>query len=251
MKQVKMLCLLCLCLLMVSCSWWNRDEEYNPFEGQSAEQLYTEASQGMKKGEYSYAIKRYEALETMYPFNDYAEQAEMDLIYAYYKQGNYASTAATAERFIHLYPRAKNVDYVYYMKAMANFQQTRGTLANMLPIDESWRAPGTQSQAYTDFATLIQQFPESRYKANALQRMIYLRNMFAQHEYHVANYYFTRRMYVAANERAGYLIKTYPQAPSAKNALVLVYKANMAMGLTKAAEEAAIVYQNTYNRPIN
>jgi outer membrane protein assembly factor BamD len=186
-------------------------------------------------------------METMYPFNDDAEQAEIDLIYAYYKKGDYPSCAATAEQYIHLYPRAKRVDYAYYMKGLANFQQTRGTLANVLPLDESWRDPGSQSQAYSDFATLVQKFPESRYKANALKRMIYLRNLFAQHELDVAQYYEERKMYVAATERANYLIATYPQAPSAQPALALLYRANLALGLHEAAHEAAVVYQATYH----
>jgi outer membrane protein assembly factor BamD len=252
MKKIKVFSLLVLFFLLSSCSkLWGDKEEYNPFEGKSANELYTEAKENMAKGSYSNAIKRYEALETMYPFNDYAEQAELDLIYAYYAKGEYASAAATAERFIHLYPRAKKVDYVYYMKALANFQQNRGTLANVVSLDESWRAPGTQTQAYTDFATLVQQFPDSPYRANALQRMIYLRNMFAQHELNVANFYFNRKMYVAATERANFLIKNYPQAPSAQSALKIVYKANMAMSLQKAAEDARATYQATYHRDIN
>ena len=228
--------------------WWGKnDEESNPYQGLTAKQLYTEAQQAIAKEQYTAAIKRLEALETMYPFNDYAEQAEIDLISAYYKKGDYASTAATAERFIHLYPRAKRVDYAYYMKGLANFQQTRGTMANILPLDESWRDPGTQSQAYSDFATLIQKFPESRYKANALQRMIYLRNLFAQRELNTAKYYYERKMYIAAAERASYLLKTYPQAPSAKAALSVLYHADMAMGLQKAAADALLIYQATYH----
>ena len=248
MKLIKVLLMLGLLLSLSACKWWgSTDEDYNPFEGKTAKELYTESQKALAKEEYTAAIKRLEALETMYPFNDYAEQAEIDLINAYYKKGDYPSTAATAERFIHLYPRAQRVDYAYYMKALANFQQTRGTLANLLPIDESWRDPGTQSQAYSDFATLIQQFPDTRYKANALQRMIYLRNLFAKRELNVAQYYFERRMYVAAAERASYLIKTYPQAPTAKEALSLLYRSNLALGLGKAADEALTVYQATYH----
>jgi len=248
MKRIKVLLMLACILSLTACAkWWGNDEDYNPFQGMTAKQLYTESQQALGKGEYSSAIKRLEALETMYPFNDYAEQAEIDLINAYYKKGDYPSTAATAERFIHLYPRAKRVDYAYYMKALANFQQTRGTLANILPIDESWRDPGSQSQAYSDFATLIQQFPDTRYKANALQRMIYLRNLFAKRELNAADYYFSRKMYVAAAERAAYLVKTYPQAPTAQPALAILYRANLAMGLQKAADEVRSVYQATYN----
>lgn len=248
MKRIQALFLLFLFLSLTACKWWEKDEdEYNPYQGMSAKQLFTEAQQSLAKEQYDSAAKRLEALESMYPFSNYAEKAQMDLIYAYYQKGDYPSTAATAERFIHLYPRAKNVDYAYYMKGLANFQQVRGSFANLMPLDESWRAPGTQSQAYSDFATLVQKFPDSRYKANSLQRMIYLRNMFAQRELNISKYYFERKMYVAAAERASYLVENYQQAPSSQDALVILYKANKAMGLNKAAEDALAVYQATYH----
>ncbi len=249
MKRIQVLLLVSLLFSLTSCKkWWGNDEESNPFQGLSANQLFTEAQTAMAKEQYDSAARRLEALESMYPFSDYAEKAQSDLIYAYYKKGDFPSSAATAERFIHLYPRAKHVDYAYYMKGLANFQQTRGTLANMLPVDESWRDPGTQSQAYSDFATLVQKFPESRYKANALQRMIYLRNMFAQRELNTSKYYYERKMYVAAAERAAFLVQNYPQAPTAREALALLYNANMNMGLKSAATEALTVYQATYHK---
>ncbi|VEG90470.1 outer membrane protein assembly factor BamD [Legionella spiritensis] len=255
MKRLKVLLLLSLLISMTACSLWgNRDDEddNSPYKGMTAKQLFTESKDAIAKEQYQSAIKKLEAMESMYPFSDYAEQAQLDLVYAYYKNSDYASAAATSERFIHLYPRAKSVDYAYYMKGLANFQQTRGTFARLMPLDESWRDPGTQSQAYADFATLIQKFPNSRYKADSLQRMIYLRNMFAERELNTSNYYFERKMFVAAAERANFLIKNYPQAPSVKPALVLLYKSNKAMGLNKAAEDALAVYRATYpNQPMD
>ncbi|PWY55594.1 outer membrane protein assembly factor BamD [Legionella qingyii] len=249
MKQIQMLFLIGLIVSLSACkTWWGKDDEdNNPYKGMTAEQLYTVAQKDLRKKEYATAIKHLEAIETMYPFSDYTESSQKELIYAYYKNEDYPSAAATAERFIHLYPRAKNVDYAYYMRGMANFQQSRGVFAKFLPLDESWRDPGTQTQAYSDFGTLIQKFPDSKYKANALQRMIYLRNMFAQHEANVATFYFKRQMYVAAINRASYVVKNYPQAPSVKQALVVMHDANMALGFNKAAEEALTVYKATYH----
>src|SRR3990167_9281671 len=225
-------------------SWWAKSEEdTNPYKGLSEKQLYDEAKHALAKDQYASAIKRYEAMESMYPFSNYAEQAQLDLMYAYYKNDDFPSSAATAERFIRLYPRAERVDYAYYMKGMANFQQPRGALANIIPVNESWRDPGTETQAYSDFASLVQRFPDSRYKSDALQRMIYLRNMFAKRELNTANYYFERKMYVAAAGRASGLIKDYPQAPSVQQALVILYQANQALGLTQAAQDAKSVYQ--------
>lgn len=251
MNRFKIFFLALTVILMSSCSKSETDYDLTqtgPYKGMSAKQIYTEAKDSLAKKQYESASKRLEALDTMYPFNDYAEQAQLDLMYAYYKDEKYPAAAATAERFIHLYPRSGKVDYAYYMKGLANFQQTRGTLAKAFSIDESWRDPGTQSQAYSDFGTLVQRFPNSKYKANALQRMIYLRNEFAKHELNVANYYYTRRMYVAAAERANYLVETYPQAPTVQPALELAYYANKEMGLNDAAEDVLKVYQATYHK---
>ena len=253
MKKIRVLFLVSTLLSLTACvNWFAKDEDDNgPYKGMTAKQLFTESKEAIGKEQYDTAAKKLEALESMYPFSDYAEQAQIDLIFAYYQNKDYPSTAATAERFIHLYPRAQRVDYAYYMKGLANFQQTRGVFANVAPMDESWRDPGTQLQAYSDFATLIQKFPNSRYKANALQRMIYLRNMFAQRELNTANYYFDRKMYVAAAERSSFLIKNYPQATSVQPALVVLYKSNIALGLTKAAEDTLTVYRASYpNQPI-
>lgn len=234
-------------LFMVGCkSWWNSDADNNPYKNMTEKQLYAEANSALQKKQYATAAKRYEAMESMFPFSNYAEQVELNLIYAYYKNEDYGAAAASAERFTHLYPRAKHVDYAYYMKGLADFQQPRGTFAAVFPMDESWRDPGSSVQAYSDFASLVQKFPDSRYTPDAMQRMIYLRNMFAQRELNTANYYYERKMYVAAIDRASGLVKNYPQAPSVKPALKIMYHANRALGLDSAAADAYKVYQATY-----
>lgn len=249
MKRIQLVFLFALIVSLTACkTWWHKDEEdNNPYKGMTAEQLYSASQKDLNKKEYATAIKHLEAIETMYPFSDYTEKSQVDLIYAYYQNEDYPAAAATAERFIHLYPRAKNVDYAYYMKGMADFQQNRGVFAKFLPLDESWRDPGTQTQAYSDFGILIQKFPDSKYKANALQRMIYLRNMFAEHELNASTFYFKRKMYVAAIERANYVVKNYPQSPGVKKALVIMYQASRALGFNNAAEEAMTIYKATYH----
>jgi outer membrane protein assembly factor BamD len=248
----KLLSIMLFVCILSSCSLFKSsdDEDNNPYKGMSATQLYDEAQVEIKKGMYSNAAKRLEALDAMYPFSKYAEQAQRDLIYVYYKKGDFPSSEATASRYIHLFPRSKNVDYAYYMKGLANFRQTRGTFAKFLPMDLSWRSPGTMTTAYNDFTDLVRKFPDSQYKPNALQRLIYLRNMFAQRELNAAKYYFDRKMYVASANRASYVIKNYDQAPQKQLALKLLYHSNKKMGLEKAAQEALTVYEATYHKAI-
>jgi outer membrane protein assembly factor BamD len=235
-----------LILSLVGCkNLLSKDE--NPYKDLSADELYAEAQKELKKHEYTSAIKRLEAMDSMYPFHDKTEQAQLELIYAYYQKEDFASCSATADRFIHLYPRSAKVDYAYYMKGMANFRQLRGALADFAPMDLAWRDPGTQSQAYSDFATLVERYPNSKYTPNAKQRMIYLRNLFAGREMHTANYYYYRQMYVAASERANYVVRNYSQSSSARPALGLMYYSYLKLGMIEAANDALAVYQATYH----
>ena len=223
------------------------DAEYKIYRGMSENQLYDHAMTALKESEYTQAAKRFEALDVIYPFSQHSKQAQLNVIYAYFKKGSYAEAAATAERFIHLYPRDKSVDYAYYMRGVANFEQERGTFAKMFTMDVSWRDAGTQRQAYHDFLMLVKRFPHSRYYSDSMKRMIYLRNQFAKHEFNIAKYYFDRRMYVAALNRSNYVIKHYGQSSYGKRALMLSASINKHLHLNAAHKEDKDVLEDTYS----
>jgi outer membrane protein assembly factor BamD len=97
--------LLCACGLLPDV----KDET----SGWSAEKLYTEAKDEIAKAGYTNAIKYLEKLEARYPYGRYAQQAQIELAYVYYKDGDQASAIAACDRFIKLHPNHANVDYAY------------------------------------------------------------------------------------------------------------------------------------------
>lgn len=208
------------------------------FQNQTAGQIYQGGERALAKNEYSRAIKHFEALDTLYPFTENTEQAQLDLMYAYYQSGDNASAAATAERFIRLYPRSTHTDYAYYLKGLANFEQDRGWFLRYAWVDLSKRDPGSMRQAFNDFSQLVQLYPHSPYAPDARQRMIYLRNMFAEYELHVADYYFKRGAFVAAANRANYLVQHFDGTPQIEQALGIMVKSYRNLGLQQPAEQA-------------
>lgn len=246
MKIFKLAFLVCFILAMLTACASHSNDPFIAFKGQTVNQIYQNAKESLLDRDFSRAIKAYEALDVLYPFNRYAENAQLELIYAYYKDGDSPSAKAAAERFIHLYPNSEHIDYAYYMQAMADMDQDRGWYLRYIPIDLSLRDPGTMRLGYQEFAELIRRYPDSHYVPDARQRMIYLRNLFASYELHIADYYFLRKAYVAAANRANEIIQRYQGAPEVKKALIIMIKSYRILGLEELASQSLAVFRLNY-----
>ena len=243
MRVLKYILIASVCLLS-ACSYFSekKDETAN----WSADRLYAEAKGALDSGRFDDAVKYYEKLETRYPFGVYGQQSLLDLAYAYYKNDDADASVSAADRFIKLYPQNQYVDYAYYVKGLANFYRGKGFTDRVLPIDESQRDPGSALKAFQDFAELVRLFPNSKYADDAKQRMVHLRNILAEHEVDVANYYMRRSAYVAAVNRAQYVIEKYPRTPSVPEALVIMAKAYKIMQMDDLSEDVVRVLEVNY-----
>lgn len=190
--------------------------------GWSAQKLYAEAKDNLNEGNYERAVKLFETLESRYPFGRYAQQAQLEVAYAYYKDNEPISAVAACDRFIKLHPNHPNVDYAYYLKGLANFNDDLGFLGKVVDQDLSERDPRAARDAFLAFKELVTRFPDSKYAADSAARMNYLVNALASHEVHVAKYYLKREAWVAAANRAKEVLKTYPEAPALEEALAIM-----------------------------
>ena len=220
--------------------------ETDETRGWSANKLYTEAKSDLNDGNYEKAIKLYEKLESRYPYGRYAQQAQLEIAYAYYKDKDVASAIAAADRFIKLHPNHPSVDYAYYLKGLANFIDDPGWTGYVSGQDLTERDPKAARDAFDAFKTLVTRFPESRYTPDAVARMNYLVNALASHEIHVARYYMKRKAYVAAANRVQYALKTYPRAPANEEGLVIMVTAYDALGLKDLRDDAERVMKKNF-----
>lgn len=199
---------------------------------------YQDANTALKAGSYSAAAEGYEALESQYPVGFYTQQAQLELIYARLMQADYASAIAAADRYLRLHPSANNIDYVLYLRGLANYNIDQDAILRRLPINMAHRDLGQAKVAFTDFTQLITRFPNSPYAADARQRMIHLRNQFAESELHVARYYKTRGATVAVINRARWVVENYPESASVPEALDLLIEGYRELGMKDLAEQA-------------
>ncbi len=213
-------------------------EQIDETKDWSASRLYAAAKSDLRDGNYERAIKMFERLEARYPYGPYAQQAQLEVAYAYYKSNEPVSAIAAADRFIKLHPNHPHVDYAYYLKGLANFIEEQGLLAGLGSQDMSERDPKAARESFDAFKELVTRFPDSKYTPDALARMRYLVNALARHEVHVARYYYKRGAYVAAANRGKYVVENYPQAPALEEALYVMAMSYDRLDLTDLRDDA-------------
>ena len=218
------------------------DEDKNA----SAQKLYSTAKEAMGSADYEKAVKYFELLEARYPYGRYAQQAQLEVAYAYYKSREPASAIAACDRFIKLHPNHPSVDYAYYLKGLINFNEDIGILGYVVTQDLSDRDPQAARESFEAFKDLTTKFPESKYTPDALKRMSYLVNALASHESYVAQYYYRRGAYVAAVNRAQSLLKTYPETPATEAGLAVMVRSYDKMGLPELSKDAQRVLEKTF-----
>lgn len=214
---------------------------------QSSEQVYFEKAQkSLERNQYTDAVKSLEALDTYYPTGQYTQQAQLELLYAKFKQKDYEGTIALAERFIRLNPQHPNVDYAYYVRGVANMEMNYDSLIRYTSLQQSHRDVSYIKVAYQNFVDLIRRFPSSQYSVDAAQRMKYIAQELAESEMNAARFNIQRKAWLAAAERAQWVIEHYPQTPQTPEALATLAYSYQKLGDTATSQQYVDILKLNY-----
>ncbi len=225
-----------------------KDKDKN--EGLAVSVLYDRAHGFMESGRWSSASETFTRLIAQYPYGPYTEQALMEQAYAEYKAGKHEEAVTSIDRFIRTYPTHRNIAYLYYLRGLSNMARNTVFLSRAFKLDMSSRDLQSPQQAYNDFNTVTTRYPASRYAADARQRMVFLRNEFARFELNTGLYYLRRGAWVAAADRASYLLETYPQSEYQNDAVAMLGESYTRLGnATLAADAKRVLQQNDPRHP--
>ena len=243
-RSVTALASITLALALGGCGLFAKDEDKTK-EWQAAD-YYSAAKEQFDNHNWDAAIKLYELLEAKYPFGRFAQQAQLEVAYAYYKQGETASATSALEKFIKLHPNHQNIDYALYLKALVNFREDLGPLTRVIPQDLADRDPKSARESFEAFKELVTRFPESRYVDDSVKRMAYLVEALSRHEINVARYYLARGAYLAAANRAQDAVIRFPNSSLHHEALDILVESYDRMGLTELRDDAKRVIARNY-----
>ncbi|PCI59268.1 MAG: outer membrane protein assembly factor BamD [Methylophilaceae bacterium] len=231
--------------LLGGCAIFGDPTELDDTKGWQARRIYEEGALRMADQNYDEALRYFQVLESRFPHGKYATQAQMEIIYVHFKKDDPVSTLAAADRFIKLHPNHRNVDYAYYLKGLATFNE-RGVFEKLTKQQINDRDPKTLKLSFAALKELVDRYPNSRYVKDATYRMIYIVDTLAQHEMHVARYYMNRKAYLAALNRAKYVLEYYPKSTSVEEALVVMVSAYDYMDLADLKNDSMRVLKTNY-----
>ncbi|MDC8832790.1 outer membrane protein assembly factor BamD [Alteromonas gilva] len=226
-----------LILTLAGCSSSDKEEEViNANLG--AQALYDRARESMANGNFAAAADTLSALDSRFPFGPLSHQVQLDLIYSYYKSAKVDQTLATIDRFIRLNPNHSDVDYAFYMRGLTNMEADNNLFQELVGIDNTDRDPSKSKQAFDDFRRLIQQFPDSKYAADARQRMVFIKNRLASYEISIARFYMRRKAFIAAANRGRYILEHYPDSNQVQQALEIMVESYDQLDLQELRDNA-------------
>jgi len=232
------LALLLLAVVVLATGCGRKDRKKDALEGVPAAELYQRAHSQMEKGNWNGAELAFRRLVAQYPYGPYTEQALMESAYAQYKAGKHEEAVSAIDKFIRTYPTHRHIAYFYYLRGLANSNRDAVFMQRVWSLDPSRRDLSSPHQAYEDFSIVLQRYPNSRYAADARQRMIALRNVFARHEMDTALYYMRRGAWLAAVGRAKYILETYPQSDYQNDAVAALAESYKQLGQQDLAADA-------------
>ena len=219
-------------------------------DGEEIEQpekiYYDQAQARMASGNYFGAIEALEAIDTRYPFGKYAEQAQVELIFAHFMNSETEAAHTAAEKFIRLHPRHPNIDYAYFMKGLSSYTRDRELLIRFTDTDISNRDVSGAKESFAELTEFITRFPDSQYVPYAKQRNIYLRNMIAKNELAAADYYVSIDAFVGAIRRANYVIENIPNSSENYRALKILETSYSNLGYSDLLKDVRQVLNTNY-----
>ena len=227
---------LLLSMILSGCFIFGEPTEFDETLGRTDAEIVRSAEVFSANKDWQKSIEWLEKAEKRFPNSPLAPQIKLNLAYAYKNFYRDEEALAMLDKFIRIYPNHPALDYAYYLKGVVLFVD-RGIINELTLQDISDRDVSQLERAFKALKQMVRLFPQSEYAEDAANRMTYLMNKVSERELHVARYYMRRKAYIAALNRAKFVLENYPQSVHQEEALVITVSAYNKLGIPDLAAD--------------
>tara|TARA_B110000259_G_scaffold115229_1_gene131240 strand:+ start:3860 stop:4699 length:840 start_codon:yes stop_codon:yes gene_type:complete len=197
---------------------------------------YNEGVKALKTGDATYASKKFNEAELLFPQSEWAPKASLMSAYAFWSQQYYSSSIDELKRFLKLYSNNQNLDYAYYLLGMCYYDSIQGEKKDLKHLLESKKY----------FETLIEKFPNTDYSLDARYKLKLISNILAAKELYIARHYIKKQKWIAAINRLKTIVNNYDTTVYIEEALHRLVEVHYIIGLENEASKYAIILGYNY-----
>jgi outer membrane protein assembly factor BamD len=193
------------------------------------------AKQYYDAGQYYKALPLFDELVTFYKGSKEMEDISYYYAYTHYNLSEYLLAAYYFKSFSSTYVSDARAEECLYMNAKCYYQ-----MAPDLELEQSY-----SEKAMDELQLFINQYPSSKYVADANLMIDNLRRKLELKAFRSAELYFKMGKYKAAAVAFSNMMRQYPDSPDSERALFMIVKSNFLFALNSVTEKQKERYQNT------
>ena len=249
MKINKFLLSFFFILILVSCS--KEEARKSVIKEKSLDlqvlETYEEGMNYLEEGDAIYAASKFNEAELLFPQSEWAPKSALMAAYAYYSQDYLKDAIAELDRFLKVYPKHKNLDYVYYLLAISYYEQIVDEKKDLQSI--------IRAKQY--FEIVIRDYQKTSYALDAEFKIDLINDILAAKEMYIGRYYFEKKKWISAINRFQTIINDYETTMYAEEALHRLVEVHYIIGLKDEAKKYAKLlgynyqssewYENSYS----
>jgi len=199
--------------------------------------LYRQGLERFNKRDYSEALKIFEQVKSSFPDSPpYTLWAEVKVGDCHFFRKDYVEAIAAYEEFKKTRPTHEDIPYVQYQIGMAHFQQMRTLDRDQTPT----------KKALSNFEYLVANFPPNIFTEKAAEKIETCKNILADHEFYIGNFYYKKGKYQAAASRFEGRLEKFPKRADEDKALYLLGKSYLELDQWEKARDAFTRVVNEY-----
>jgi len=199
-------------------------------------EAYQEGKDFLEKGDPLYAAKKFNEAEILFPQSEWAPKSALMAAYTYYSYDYLKDAIAELDRFLKVYPKYKNLDYVYYLLGISYYEQIVDEKKDLQSI--------IKAKQY--FEKVFNDYPKTSYALDSKFKIDLINDLLASKEMYIGRYYFERKKWIAAINRFKTVVNKYETTIYAEEALHRLVEVHYIIGLKDEAKKYAKVLGYNY-----
>ena len=210
-------------------------------------ETYEEGMSYLEDGDAIYAASKFNEAELLFPQSEWAPKSALMAAYAYYSQDYLKDAIAELDRFLKVYPKHKNLDYVYYLLAVSYYEQIVDEKKDLQSI--------IKAKQY--FEIVIRDYQKTSYALDAEFKIDLINDILAAKEMYIGRYYFEKKKWIPAINRFRTILDDYDTTIYVEEALHRLVEVHYTIGLKDEAKKYAKLlgynyqssewYENSYS----